>query len=119
MVDTKREARFRVLDHVTNLVDAVIRIDRNDARAKRVERVVVKKELRSLLEQHRDAVAESVAGLRKDTFLLFHRCQCFAPGHFPPVRVVSTARHRRDCISRTVAIFFRRTLQRVVQGSVS
>ena len=73
LVNTNNKTCFRVFDHVADFINPVIGIDRNDAGAKCVQRIVVKKEFRALFEQHRHAVPETVAGSRIDPLFLVDR----------------------------------------------
>ena len=60
--DDDGDVCVRVLHLVEHFVVPVLRIDRHDAAAQRVERQVVKEELRAVLQQQGHAVAVAVAG---------------------------------------------------------
>jgi len=60
--DDDGEVRVRVLHLVEHLVVPVVRIDRHDPAAERVERQVMEEELGAVSQQQRHAVSVTVAG---------------------------------------------------------
>ena len=117
-VDRDHETRLRVLHHVADLVAPVVGVDRHDPDAERVQRVVVKEELGPLVEQHRDAVSATIAGVSVDAPLLLDPCQGLRPRDLEPAGVIGTPGHRRHRVGRPFTMLANRAQQRLIESSV-